>query len=248
MTTPVVFVSYSHDDLDHKRWVLELSTRLRKSGVDVILDQWDLTAGQDLASFMSNSLEKADRVLMVCTPNYVAKANEGKGGVGVERMILTAEYLSNIDSKKVIPVIKKYGTPAVPIFFQTKLYIDFSKSSEFEASFDDLLRNILEQPLIKKPEIGLSPFDKGVESKAKPSHNPILNLMKIIIDHYEKTGRHDIDITRLHNLQIASSRTMTDIIINQALQLNLISRDTMNGCVWLEDEGKLYAVENELIQ
>ena len=247
MTTPVVFVSYSHDDLDHKRWVLELSTRLRRSGVDVILDQWDLTAGQDLASFMSNSLDKADRVLMVCTPNYVAKANKGKGGVGAERMILTAEYLSNIDSKKVIPVIKKHGTPSVPTFFQTKLYIDFSKSSEFEASFDDLLRNILDQPLIKKPEIGLSPFDKDVESEAKPNHDPVLDLMKVIIEQYEKTGRQDVDITRLHQLNIASSRTMTDIIINQAAQLNLIGLDTMNGCVWLEDKGKLYAVENELI-
>jgi hypothetical protein len=94
--TPSVFVSYSHDDLDHKRWVLALATRLRKSGIDVTLDQWDLDAGDDLGSFMTNNLANADRVLMICTPNYVEKANEGKGGVGVERMILTAEEINGV--------------------------------------------------------------------------------------------------------------------------------------------------------
>jgi len=158
VTTPSVFISYSHDNLDHKRWVLDLSTRLRKSGVDVILDQWDLGAGDDLGSFMTNSLDRADRVLMVCTKNYVDKANAGKGGVGVERMILTAEYLSNIDSNKVIPVIKHHGEQSVPTFFQTKLYIDFSRPDEFEASIDDLLRAILNKPLFEKPEIGTNPL------------------------------------------------------------------------------------------
>ena len=247
MTTPSVFVSYSHDDLEHKRWVLALSTRLRKSGVDVILDQWDLDAGDDLASFMSNNLQKADRVLMVCTQNYVQKANEGKGGVGVERMILTAEYLANIDSKKVIPVIKQHGEKSVPTFFQTKLYIDFSRADEYEASFDDLLRNILSKPLIEKPEIGTSPFDGDVEVQAKVTHDPLKDLMKIIISYYEKTGFDNMEILQLHSSGFASSRTMADIIINQAAAKGYIHFDQMNACVWLQDQGKQYAIENELI-
>ena len=247
MTTPSVFVSYSHDDLEHKRWVLALSTRLRKSGVDVILDQWDLDAGDDLASFMTNSLEKADRVLMVCTQNYVQKANEGKGGVGVERMILTAEYLSNIDSKKVIPVIKQHGEKSVPTFFQTKLYIDFSRADEYEASFDDLLRNILSKPLIEKPEIGTSPFDGDVEVQAKVTHDPLKDLMKIIISYYEKTGVDNLEIRQLHSSGFASSRTMADIIINQAASKNYIDLDRMNACIWLQDQGKQYALENDLL-
>ncbi|MDR1387396.1 MAG: toll/interleukin-1 receptor domain-containing protein [Propionibacteriaceae bacterium] len=39
------FVSYSHNHQSHKDWVLALATRLRSLGVDVILDQWDLTPG-----------------------------------------------------------------------------------------------------------------------------------------------------------------------------------------------------------
>jgi len=247
MTTPSVFVSYSHDDLDHKRWVLALSTRLRKSGVDVILDQWDLDAGDDLASFMTNNLEKSDRVIMVCTENYVNKANEGKGGVGVERMILTAEYLSNIDCKKVIPVIKQHGKKSVPTFFQTKLFIDFSRPDEYESSFDDLLRNILSKPLIEKPEIGSSPFDDDVDAKPKATHDPVKDMMKIIISHYEQSANSSIAIPRLHSSGFASSRTMADLIINQAVERGYIDLDLMNSCVWLQDEGKKYAIENQLI-
>ena len=45
MTTPPpkVFVSYSHDSDLHKGWVLTLATRLVANGVNVLLDQWDLT-------------------------------------------------------------------------------------------------------------------------------------------------------------------------------------------------------------
>lgn len=245
--TPSVFVSYSHDDLDHKRWVLALATRLRKSGVDVILDQWDLDAGDDLGSFMTTNLAKAGRVLMVCTPNYVEKANEGKGGVGVERMILTAEYLSNIDSNKVIPLIKKHGSESVPTFFSSKLYIDFSQPSEYEAAFDDLLRNILGKPLVEKPEIGDSPFEAAVDAPPQPSHDPVKDLMQIVISSYEQSGDSSVGIRILHHSGFASSRTMADLIINKAASSGYITMDNMNGCVWLEDRGKQYAIENELV-
>lgn len=48
MTIPKVFISYSHDSQEHKKWVLEFATRLRNSGVDAILDQWELQPGDDI--------------------------------------------------------------------------------------------------------------------------------------------------------------------------------------------------------
>ena len=247
MSTPSLFISYSHDDLGHKRWVLDLSTRLRKSGVDVILDQWDLGVGDDLGTFMTNSLDRADRVLMVCTQNYVEKANAGKGGVGVERMILTAEYMDNIDSNKVIPLIKHHGVKSVPTFFQTKLYIDFSIPSDYEASFDNLLRAILEKPLFEKPEIGTNPYDVNITDAPKPTHNPLKDFMQVIVDKYERTGIKWVDFKYLHDSKIASSRTMTDIIMNQAAERGYITLDIGNACVWLADEGQHFSVENELV-
>lgn len=140
MQPPKVFISYSHDSAEHKKWVLEFATTLRLRGADVILDQWDLKPGDDVPHFMENHLESADHVLIICTNNYVQKANSGVGGVGYEKMILTASMLSRINSNKVIPIIRQNGTRECPTFLRTKLYIDFSKSEEIEYSFDNLLR------------------------------------------------------------------------------------------------------------
>ena len=96
MSIPKVFISYSHDSTEHKKWVLDLATSLRSSGVDAVIDQWDLRPGDDLAHFMETQLTAADRVLMVCTDKYVEKANAGIGGVGYEKMIVTAGALARI--------------------------------------------------------------------------------------------------------------------------------------------------------
>ncbi|MEB3257017.1 MAG: toll/interleukin-1 receptor domain-containing protein [Cyanobacteriota bacterium] len=87
--TPRVFLSYSHDSEAHRAWVRLLAERLRLGGVEVTLDQWDLPYGADVVRFMDLGIRDADRVLMVCTANYVAKAEERKGGAGYEGMIVT---------------------------------------------------------------------------------------------------------------------------------------------------------------
>jgi len=104
---PRVFVSYSHDSAQHKKWVLEFASTLRNRGVDVTLDQWDLQPGDDLPHFMETQLSTADFVLIVCTSKYVEKANTGEGGVGYEKMIVTSSLLSRIDSNKVIPIVRQ---------------------------------------------------------------------------------------------------------------------------------------------
>ena len=84
---PSAFLSYSHDSEPHKQWVLRLAADLRAKGVDVTLDQWDLSYGQDIAAFMVTGISGADRVILVCTEPYVRKAEAGTGGVGYERLI-----------------------------------------------------------------------------------------------------------------------------------------------------------------
>lgn len=58
-----VFVSYLHDSAPHKEWVLDLASTLRKKGVDVALDQWDLKPGNNLPHFMETELIKADQII-----------------------------------------------------------------------------------------------------------------------------------------------------------------------------------------
>ena len=158
MTIPKVFISYSHDSQDHKRWVLEFATRLRNTGVDATLDQWDLRPGEDLPNFMERHMVAADRVLMICTDRYVDKANKGSGGVGYEKMIVTADLLKSIDSNKVIPIIRQQGTHNLPTYLRSKLFLEFSREDQFEFSFDELIRTLHGAPLFVKPEVGNSPF------------------------------------------------------------------------------------------
>src|SRR3989338_9138291 len=49
ISSPTVFISYSHDSPEHKQWVEDLATRLRNSGVNAILDKWNLEPGSDVA-------------------------------------------------------------------------------------------------------------------------------------------------------------------------------------------------------
>ena len=156
---PKVFISYSHDSPEHKWWVSEIATRLRHNGIDAILDQWDLGPGDDITLFMESGLRDSDRVLVICTDTYVSKANAGEGGVGYERMIVTAELIQNLGTNKFIPVIRQAsGEEKTPTFLGTRVYIDFRNESQFDAEFEKLLHELHREPIIKKPPLGKSPF------------------------------------------------------------------------------------------
>jgi hypothetical protein len=156
---PKVFVSYSHDNEPHKEWVLRLATRLVANGVNVLLDQWDLALGSDLPRFMESGLTAADRVLAICTGIYVEKANAGIGGVGYEKMILTAQLMRNVTSDRIVPVIRDNAlTPPVPIFLSSRVYIDFRDDLAYEAKYAEFLRDIHGQGVKPRPPLGANPF------------------------------------------------------------------------------------------
>jgi hypothetical protein len=170
---PKVFSSYSHDDDAHKGWVLALCDRLVRNGVDVVLDQWDLTLGRDLPRFMEQGLTQADRVLAVCTGTCVSKANAGNGGIGYEKMILTAQLMKDTSSDRIIPIVRRSdGFDPVPTFLSSRLYIDFRDDSQFEAHYAELLREIHGQKLKPRPALGPNPF---LQEKIPPL-SPVLSF------------------------------------------------------------------------
>ena len=156
---PRVFISYSHDSRAHKDWVLRLATRLVANGVDVILDQWDLSLGGDLPRFMETGLVDANRILAVCTSTYVGKANAGSGGVGYEKMILTAQLMEDALSDRIIPVVRDNDAkPPVPTFLASKVYVDFRDDQSFESKYAELVREIHGHKIRPRPPLGRDPF------------------------------------------------------------------------------------------
>jgi TIR domain-containing protein len=159
MDVPKAFISYSHDSPTHKAWVLKLGSDLRANGVDVVLDQWDLAPGQDVSLFMQKGISEANRVLMICSPSYVAKAEKGVGGVGYERLIVTVEVVASIDTTKFIPILRGTGgAKRVPSFLGPRLYIDFDDDAGYQEKLIELAREIHGAPAVPKPPLGPNPF------------------------------------------------------------------------------------------
>ncbi len=182
---------------------------------------------------------------MVCTKNYVDKANAGTGGVGYEKMIVTADLMKKVDSNKVIPIVRQEGTHLVPMFLKSKLYLDFSRQDQFEESFDDLTRSIHNAPLFVKPEISTSPFEP-VAGTTKRSGDALLELMAYLISIFE-TERNDgyIRYRRIAE-RWPGSRAMLDILLEQAVSADLIKAVTP-AHIEITLKGKMYAVENKLV-
>jgi TIR domain len=245
MDIPKLFISYSHDSLPHKKWVLDLATRLRSSGIDAILDQWELTPGDDIPHFMETHLASADYIAMICTDRYVGKANSGSGGVGYEKMIITSNLMNRIDENKIIPIIRQNGTYNLPTFLKTKLFIDFSKNDDFEYNLDDLIRKVHQSPIFKKPPVGHNPFDTSISSKPQPKHDALQTLMKIVVDDYEKGESYSKYFDIAAKLKI--SRIMLDLLILEAISNKYIRQDSDKD-IFILDAGRFYALQNVLIK
>lgn len=159
---PCVFISYSHDSREHKEWVAHLAHELRQNGIEVLFDQWDLGPGDDVPKFMERSVALSDRVLMICTETYVRKADDGKGGVGYEAMVVTGELVSDLGKNKFVPVVRQKNPPKVlPRCVSTRFYVDLSDDTTWEEGFETLLRELHQSPKVVKPPLGTNPFLKG---------------------------------------------------------------------------------------
>lgn len=246
MIPPKVFISYSHDSAEHKEWVLNFATTLRQRGVDAVFDQWDLKPGDDLPHFMESNLTDADYAIMVCTRNYVAKANGGTGGVGYEKMIMTASSLASIESSKVIPIIREKGDPVVPTFLSTKLYIDFTIDEDNEYSLDHLLRHLLDAPLYEKPEIGTAPFKPMQDAQTHRKSDGVREAMKQVI---RALNRSQDTHVKMRDVIIASkipSRIILDKYLADAREQGLLQYGTSSIYVKITQEGREYAIQNDI--
>ena len=112
MPRPVVFISYSHDNAEHRERVLRLSERLRADGFETRLDQYvNGSPAEGWPRWMLSQLEAADWVLVVCTETYYLRFRgsepdgPGKGG-NFEGLNITQElYDARNRNTKFVPVL-----------------------------------------------------------------------------------------------------------------------------------------------
>jgi hypothetical protein len=101
-----VFISYAWENDEYRALVKRLATRLRQDGIDARLDAWHLE-GITIPEFMGREVRNADKVLVVCSPQYREKVHameDGKQvtGTGWESMLLNSSIWADIrDCKKI---------------------------------------------------------------------------------------------------------------------------------------------------
>lgn len=159
---PRLFISYSWSTSEHEQWVIDLATELVNSGVDVVLDKWDLREGHDSIAFMEKMVTdpSISKVILVCDQVYASKADGRAGGVGTETQIISAEVYAKQSQDKFVAVIAEKndaGKPCLPTYYKSRIYVDLSESDRYAENFEKLLRWIFDKPLYLKPEIGKPP-------------------------------------------------------------------------------------------
>jgi hypothetical protein len=191
------FISYAWDSDEHKAWVEAFATALRQNGVDVVLDCWHLPPGADMYHFMETSVRSAEFVLVICTPDYAAKADDRTGGVGYEATIITAPLARQTDERKFIPILRSGDwSSAVPVWLASRRGLDFTDNPYSPAEFQNLLRTLHHEE-VQAPAVGPRPLFSSAPVPATriptqaqaPSPAPPLKKSEAIAHAwYETTG------------------------------------------------------------
>ena len=147
-----VFISYAWEDDDYRQWVAQLASQLRNDGVDARLDRWHLQRGQTIPEFMNSEVRKADKVLVLCSPQYRDKvhATEEGGpatGSGWESMLLSSAMFAQDARSKAIPVLARGAwTESAPDYLQALPYEDLTQTDEtpLRRAYTALLQSLTE--------------------------------------------------------------------------------------------------------
>lgn len=162
MSSPKVFISYSWSNHDHEQLVLQIATELVESGIDVILDKWDLKEGHDAYTFMEKMVTDSDikKVAIISDKVYAEKADDRSGGVGTETQIISREVYEQAQQDKFVVVVterNEQDQPCLPTYYKSRIYIDLSQPDRYSENFEKLLRWLFDKPLYVKPAPGAPP-------------------------------------------------------------------------------------------
>lgn len=157
MISEEVFISYSHDSVEHVERVLQLSNRLRSEGVDCVLDQYEESPPEGWPRWMDKKIGDAQYVLLICTEPYFKRVmgeEEEVMGFGVRwegNLIYQHFYNARALNHRFIPVIfKQEHAKFIPTPLQGATYYCLAMDSRY----DDLYMRLTNQRRVEKPELG----------------------------------------------------------------------------------------------
>jgi len=152
-----IFISYSHDSLEHQKRVLALANQLRQDGVEAWIDQYTQDPNEGWIQWMRSQVRQASRVLLVFTKTYQRRfegdEEEGKGlGATFEGVIVTqALYESGGRNAKFRPVV---FSEQEETFISAELRQFNRYRVDTPEGYEYLLRWLREAPRIVAPPVG----------------------------------------------------------------------------------------------
>lgn len=183
---PKVFISYAWGTQEYQKKVLSFACSLIEDGIDVVLDKWDLTEGNDTYAFMEKCVtdKSITNVLILLDPVYAEKADGRLGGVGTETQIISAEVYGRVEQEKFIPIVflrDDNGGIRKPTYLKALLHFDLSEDECFDNEYQRLVKRLYGVEVYAKPQLGNKP--EWVDTSKTPT-------LKVFAK-YEKLKQND---------------------------------------------------------
>ena len=149
-----VFISYSHDSIEHRQNVSDFAQQLRRAGIDAMVDHFvESEPPLSWPLWMNKQIDESEFVLVVVTEIYTRRfmhrETPGRGlGVRWEGAIITSElYHTSSDRVKFIPVVVD-SADSMHIPSPLRLTIWYEIGTIGHRKLEPLLRHLLHQPAV----------------------------------------------------------------------------------------------------
>jgi formylglycine-generating enzyme required for sulfatase activity len=182
MEEATVFISYSHDSLEHKRRVLEFANRLRVESIDAVLDQYSQDKPPlNWAAWARRQIERADYVLVVCT-EQLCRAFEGDMPKGRRRGAQWEGMLSELTIyMDELNAAGEEGSRFIPVGFcareEAPIPRILSGTSYYNAGDADnyavLVKRLKGIPTVTKPPLGAGGSPQALGAGGVSARRPI---------------------------------------------------------------------------
>lgn len=162
ISNPKVFISYAWASKDYEERVLAFASQLVGDGIDVVIDKWDMSEGNDTYSFMERCVTDPSitNVLMLIDPVYARKADAHSGGVGTETQIISAKVYQEVNQDKFIPIVferNEEGNICKPTYLQGRLHFDLTNEDGYDDTYKRLVKTLFGEEVYVKPKLGSKP-------------------------------------------------------------------------------------------
>ena len=159
-----VFISYAHDNLEHKDRVHQLWCFLRERGIDARADFTAAEQRQDWPRWMLQQIRSARFVLIIASPEYrrraegYAAATEGRGVQWEAGLIQEEMYADQTGLNRFLPVVLPgCSTTDIPHWLRPASTTYYVVSEYTDTGAEKLLRLLTDQPYEMEPPLGAVP-------------------------------------------------------------------------------------------